>query len=62
MTLKSQYLVTFTLRFPSELVTFHPAHPNSDKQQVYSPVHQYSFNRLFTGDTIPIEGDLATKT
>lgn len=62
VTLKSQYLLTFTLRFPSELMTFHPAHPNTDKQQVYSPVHQCSFNRLVTGDTIPVEGGSSHQT
>lgn len=34
-------------------MTFHfttTAHPNLDKQQLYSPVHTCSFNRLLTGD------------
>ncbi len=35
---------------------FLPCNPNSDKQQVYSPVHQCSFNCLFTEDPVPIEG------
>lgn len=63
MTLKSQYPLTFTLWFHSQHMTFHSPtseHPNLDKQKVSSLAHPCSFNCLLTGDTLPMEEDLAS--